>query len=387
MALAAACALNAGAQSVPGLWFSHKNDAVVRQGMVEGDALTFCLPVKSLRKGSFVQFGISLENQGDKAPRSYIVEFDEGGRWVSDPGGTFTTVSSADRHPSVFLTVHRLSESVYDTLRVRCRVDGPLAVDCTVLSKDDPSNVTGLKPRKYVGAILRPLGNRRPRNVKTLLLIGNSFTYYYGEPFILQEIAFSQGLQLDICASLKGGQTYRQHCGLQMTRQTCAKGGYQYAIIQGQSQEPARFANDREGCRDVLLSYLELCALVREASPGCHIYVENTWAYGAVGAGGFDTLGNFDNKLEEGSAALATAAATDRMRVGQAFAAANHAGIGVGLLDTDDKHPSLAGAYLKACVSYLTISGRRFKGRVPSCGLAEEDAASLRRIAESVVLR
>ncbi|MBP5381739.1 MAG: fumarate hydratase, partial [Bacteroidales bacterium] len=235
-------------------------------------------------------------------------------------------------------------------------------------------------------ALLRPLGTRRPRSAKSLLLIGNSFTYYYGEPFILQEIAFSQGLQLDICASLKGGQTYRQHCGLQMTRQTCAKGGYQYAIIQGQSQEPAQFARDRAGCRDVLVSYLELCAMVREASPQCHIYVENTWAYGAVNAGGFDTLENFGAMLEEGSKALATAAATDRTLVGQAFAAASRAGFAPSLLDTDDKHPSLAGAYLKACVSYLTISGRRFKGRVPSCGLAEEDAAALRRIAESVVL-
>ena len=66
---------------------------------------------------------------------------------------------------------------------------------------------------------------------------------------------------------------------------------------------------------------------------------------------------------------------------------ADVAALDVNLLADDDKHPSLAGAYLKACVTYLVLSGRRFKGSVPSCGLAEEDAKSLRSIAESVVLR
>ncbi len=387
VALAVSCALGAGAQNVPGLWFTHKKDAVLRQGMVEGDALTFSLPVGTLRKGTYVQFGISLENAGDKAPFSYTVEFFEGGRWTSDPGSTFTTVTSKVRHPSVFLTVHRLAEAVSDTLKVRCRVNSPLAVDGTKLSKDEPDNLTGLKPRSYVGAYLNPLGTRKPKSTKTLLLIGNSFTYYYGEPFMLQEIAFFQGLQLNVAASLKGGQTFRQQCGLQMTQETISRGGYQYAILQGQSQEPAQFASDRAAKRDVLLSYLELCAMVRDYSPGCHIYIENTWGYDGVNAGGFDTVERFLSLLEEGSSALANAAATDRTPVGQAFAAARAAGLDVNLLADDDKHPSLAGAYLKACVTYLVLSGRRFKGSVPSCGLAEEDAKSLRSIAESVVLR
>ena len=387
LALASACAFYAGGQNVPGLWFLHKKDAVVRQGMVEGDAFTFCLPVKTLRKGSYVQFGVNLENAGEKAPLNYIVEFFEGGEWVSDPGSEFVTVSSAVRHPSVFLTIHKLSNPVSDTLKARCRVCSSVAVDGSTLSAGDPDNLVGLKPKGYVAAYLHPLGSRKPKRTEPVLLIGNSFTYYFGEPYMLQEIAFSQGLQLNIGASLKGGQNFRQHCGLEMTQRTIAKGGYKYAFLQGQSQEPAQFAENREARKDVLLSYLELCAQVREASPGCHIYVENTWAYDGVEYGGFGSLERFDKYLEEGCRILATAAATDRSLVGQAYAAVVADGGKVNLLDKDNKHQGAAGSYLKSCVVYLTISGKRFHGSVPSCGLAEEDAAYLRKIAEQTVLK
>lgn len=373
-----------------GIWLLKKTAPVEKRGLTEGGAFVFSRPVGTLPAGSFVQFGVSLENGGEKAPLHYLVEFYDGGRWVSDPDFvyndglseySFFTVSSSVRQPSIYMAIYRLRNDVSDTLKVRCRVCSNYAADGSVLDADSPENVCALKNRKYVGAYLQPLGSTPPSEIHSVLLVGNSFTYYFGEPFLLQEIAFSQGVQLNMRASLKGGQYFRQHCGLEMTRRTIEQGGYDYAFIQGQSQEPAQYAADVSTHQDTEDAFVELCKMVRSASPDCMLFVENTWGYPAKENGGFASLEEFDRLLEEGCRLLAEAGACDRTLVGQAFVAARE---NTDLLDTDVKHPSLAGVYLKACITCLTITGRPFSGTVPNCGLPEEEAAYLRSVAEKL---
>ena len=381
------------AQLIPGTWFLET--PLVRQGLVEDDAIVFSIPAENLPAGIYVQFGISLENLGDKAPRHYIVEVQEGRDWkciTPQPFHdglsvySFVTVGSAVRHPSTYQEIFRLNRPVKDSLRVRCRVCSPFAADRGTLSADDEDNRVEVKARSYVGARLQPLGRKKPGKSATVLLLGNSFTYFFGEPLLLQEIAFSQGLQLNISSSLKGGQTYRDHAGLELSLKACSAKPYDFAFIQGQSQEPARLADDAVANRDVKKALCELCDAIRATSPQCSIFVENTWAYENGDCGGFGSLDRFDDLLRDGTATLAAVSHSGVSPVGQAFAAARAAGTPEGLYDYDSKHPGLAGAYLKACVTYLIISGRPFKGAVPSCGLPEDTAALLRQIAESTVL-
>ncbi|MBQ9462530.1 MAG: hypothetical protein IJU68_02605 [Bacteroidales bacterium] len=381
------------AQGTPGLWYLSTSQAIEKAGMVEGDSFVLARPVDNLPAGSYVQFCASLENGGEKAPRHYMVEFFDGGRWVADPEFvyddgqaeySFFTVSSSVRHPSTYLSVYKLRNAVSDTLKVRLRVCSPFATDGSRLSADEPQNKVALKNKHYVGAYLNPLGTKAPRETASLLLIGNSFTYYFGEPFMLQEIAFSQGLRLNVKASLKGGQTFRDHCGREMTLRTVSGGEYDYAVIQGQSQEPARYAADRSGQVDVENAFVELCRKIRETSPDCNIFVENTWGYPGSDNGGFSSLDEFDRLLEEGSWLLAEAGVGDKIPVGKAFTAARER---TELLESDAKHPGLAGAYLKACITCLVLTGRPFSGDVPKCGLPDEEAAYLRSIAEKTVLK
>lgn len=380
-------------QVLGGLWFL--DGAQARQGMVEDDAITFSIPVSKLPAGTYVQFGVCLENNGEKAPRHYMVEVEQGRKWVclSNPvfndglsDYSFMTVSSADRHPSSYQEIFRLKQTVKDSLRVRCRVCSPYAADRTPLSADDPANSVSLKGKQYVAARLNPLGNKIPLASKKVLLIGNSFTYFAGEPLMLQEIAFSQGLLLDINSSVKGGQTFRNHTGLQMSLRSISCEQYDYAFLQGQSQEPARYASDLAGKRDVKLALCELCDLIRAVSPDCKIYVEQTWAYASGDCGGFGSLENFDALLADGTAKLALAGNAAVNPVGPAFTAVREDGSKVDLFHHDSKHQSAAGSYLKACVTYLIISGKPFHGAVPSCGLPDSDAAYLRSIAEKIVL-
>lgn len=382
------------AQILPGLWFTEQ--PVQYRGLTEGDAISFTLPLEEkLPAGTYVQFGVTLQNDGDKAPRHYMVEVKDGKDWTAVPGTytdglaeySFVTTVAADRHPSSFLKIFRLSRPASDSLVVRCRVCSSVAADRSTLDKDDPANCVSVMAAPYVGARLNPLGRKAPHVRKKVLMIGNSFTYFFSVPLMLQEIAFSQGVELDITASLKGGQTFRDHTGLVMSLNSCSLEEYDYAFLQGQSQEPARFAEDRMEQRDVKLALCDLCDAIRLTSPSCLTFVETTWAYGAGDCGGFGSLERFDELLSEGSSAIAYVSRSGTIPVGPAFAAVRADGSPVNLLGPDDKHQSAAGSYLKACVEYLLISGRPFKDPVPSISLSESDASYLRSTAEKTVLK
>ena len=57
------------------------------------------------------------------------------------------------------------------------------------------------------------------------------------------------------------------------------------------------------------------------------------------------------------------------------------------LYDSDAKHQSHYGSYLKACVNYLMITGEPFSGSPADCGLEPSKAAILRDAAERAVFR
>lgn len=395
--LAAVCSFISLAQAPQdGLWYLSKAQAVVHQGMVEGDAFTFAAPLSStLPAGSYIQFCVSLENAGEMAPLHYKVEFFDGGEWVSDPSFvyqdglsdySFRTVSASVKHPSTFTAVYKLKSEVSDSLRARCRVCSPYATNGSLLSKEEKGNTVALKNRHYVAAKLVPLGSGEGFPQKRILLTGNSFTYYFGEAFMLQEIAFAQGWILQLNASLKGGMSFRQHCGLEMTQAQCELPcDYDFAILQGQSQEPGKYAAAPDSLADVRSAFCELCGRIRSSHPSCRVFAERTWAYPASDNGGFASMEEFDEMLSKGTSMIAEAAGCEINPVGEAFARARSDVPSINLLHKDQKHQSLAGSYLKACISWLTISGRtRFEGTVPSCGLSSDDAAALRAIAEKV---
>ncbi|MBR4826765.1 MAG: hypothetical protein IKZ91_02640, partial [Bacteroidales bacterium] len=291
------------AQLIPGLWFLDAPKEY--RGLTEGSAITFSVPVDKLAAGTYVQFGVTLENGGPQAPRHYIVEAQEGAEWVrvGEPftdgrsDYSFVAAKSEDLHPSTYLTVFPLRKPVRDSLRVRCRVCSQYATDGSTLSAAADGNTVHLMARCYVAGRLNPLGRHLPVAHKSVLLIGNSFTYFYGVPFMLQEIAWSQGMWLNISTSLKGGQTLRQHCGLELSLRACSSHPYDFAFIQGQSQEPAQYASDLVGGRDVKAALCQLCDNIRGVSPDCSIYVEQTWAYPAGDCGGFGSLERFDGLL------------------------------------------------------------------------------------------
>jgi hypothetical protein len=204
---------------------------------------------------------------------------------------------------------------------------------------------------------------------------------------MLKEIAWSQGHYFDIKASLKGGQTLGQHIGRILTRDAAGQGGYDIVFLQDQSQTPARYAADPETHSKVAEDYLTLSSLVLESSPDCRLVMEQTWAYPSGRFGGFGDFGTFTGLLREGAQKLAIQNGAEVSPIGDAFEVAYNENKAIRLYDTDNKHQSHYGAYLKACVNYLLITGEPFKGTVAECGIEPEKAAYLQKVAEEVVLK
>ena len=228
-----------------------------------------------------------------------------------------------------------------------------------------------------------PEGTKVPGEVQ-VLCIGNSFTYVHDSDMMLREIARSQGFDVRIGKFLAGGYTFGRHLENEESRAAVDFGGYDFAFLQDQSSNPARYSRDKD--KQVLEDLKTLKRNVLAHSPGCKVFLERTWAYSGFEAGGFGTAESLDYHLGKGAAKMARKARTGLSPIGDAFNLAMEIWPEGQLLGPDNHHQSLEGAYLKACVNYLLITGRPFSGSPACCGVSPEVAAFLRAVAERVVL-
>ncbi|MBQ2103091.1 MAG: hypothetical protein II479_05945 [Bacteroidales bacterium] len=217
-----------------------------------------------------------------------------------------------------------------------------------------------------------------------VLCIGNSFTYHHDADVLLQDIASSQGVRMQVGKYLKGGQTFGQHLGLPETQEAINAGNYDYCFLQDQSVNPARLA--RDGKTEVLDDLINLKSRIIRKSPDCNVILEHTWSYSGKEAGGMGTQEELDKYLRKGTKTMARKGHTWYSPIGEAFNRVYKERPDIHLLDKDDKHQSQEGAYLKACVNYLVITGKRFSGPVACGGLSPATAAYLRTVAEKTVL-
>ena len=361
--------------------------------MAEDDFLLFEMPVEHVRAGTYVAFDATLGGDSG-SPAGYAVEYLEDGVW-KDTGcryfcsGDISTGSGEQdsyEYTAVF-SVFRTEKDIRDgNLGIRCRAVTDFACDGRPMKYDACDGATVIPDFGFVAADVRSLGTEAPSDTLKVLALGNSFTYFYGSLFMMKEIAWNEGIFLDITASLKGGQSLGDHLGLSLSGKAVKEGGYDAAILQDQSQNPARYAADSLEYAHVKEDFLELTERIRQYSPECRIILERTWAYPGSGFGGFADFPAFDRLLAEGAEKMAASVENCIVSpVGEAFASCKEEFPEIRLLYADDKHQSEAGSYLKACVEYLVLSGRGFGDDPDDCRISENTAAALRSVAMETV--
>ena len=357
--------------------------------MTAGDYIVMEFPQTVLPAGSFVEFDMTFAAE-EGAPSEWVFEYLDGDDWIC--GNTYKVYGSpfekCHQYTSVLETV-RLKNVADGTLKMRMR-----ALDSTPVEalNDAPARAKGyvaLQTHAFLGAYAQNLGTVAPKDTTRVLCIGNSFAYYCSCPALLKELAWNEGHYLDVVAALKGGQNFGQHCNLNITADAIARGGYALAILQDQSQGPARLARDKKANIQSLENAVNLAGKVRAMSPGCKVLVESTWSYAGKKSdfGGFDDHKTFEKLTRKGALMMAKAIGDAQVsRIEAAFALVRKERPDINLYSSDDKHQSLLGSYLKSCVNYLTIFGEPFGNRPADCGLDHEIAAYLRSAAERTVL-
>lgn len=219
-------------------------------------------------------------------------------------------------------------------------------------------------------------------NVKRVLMIGNSFTFYNNSWDMLAQIAQSEGHELEIVHAAEPGFAFADHMASDATTQAILQGNYDFAILQDQSQTPAQYALNPKGNASFRNNFITMTNRVFGWSPYATIIVEETWAYVGRKFGGFSSMTEFDNYLQNGARLYAEVIRGKVSYAGQAFAIVRSERPDINLYAEDNIHPSAYGSYLKSCSDYLTLFDGKFSAFTSNCGLDEEVCKYLRTAAK-----
>jgi hypothetical protein len=387
-----------GAEPFSRVIFSHRPQVST---MAEGDYWLYTLPVESLPAGTAIDFNATMSGQRD-TPKYFIIEYFDGGEWKSveedllaaaeDPALSYSYKISGlgnapnYQHTTVMQTI-RFENAITDgDVSIRCRAVGPYLCG---EGQDGAANI--IPPYGFTGSYVQNFGTSEPEDTKKVLLLGNSFSYYGNPAWMLKELAWREGHEMKMVAHFKGSQSLAQHVSLGMSSDAMDRGGYDAAFIQDQSRRAAMYGREDASKGDVsradiLAGWTAVTDRVLASSPDCRIIVEETWTFSAAAYGGFGDFATFDSYNDAGAKAIARQYDAWVSPIGPAFTAARGNGMAIDLYDTDNKHQSDYGAYLKVCVNYLTLYGEPFGTDAAACGLEPGKAAYLRSIAEDTVL-
>jgi hypothetical protein len=221
------------------------------------------------------------------------------------------------------------------------------------------------------------------RPARSILIVGNSRTYYNDMPAMLREIADSAGspTKFQVETSAYAGATFKAHWKKDRTRRLLAA-GWNDVILQAESGAQASQQGNEE--------FLEYGPKLADAAKGQgRPYIIVGWAYDPksyedpafkdYGYGRSDHLAY----LKEMHAKLASEAHLGRINVAGPWEAVrlSHPSI---RLTSDGNHPTMAGSYLYALAVYAQLSN----GSVATVtfvpdGVSAEDAKALRDAVDS----
>jgi len=190
-----------------------------------------------------------------------------------------------------------------------------------------------------------------PRPARSILIIGNSRTYYNSMPKMLRRIADSAGSQtkFQIETNSKPGFTLERHWADQRTKRLLAA-GWDDVILQGASAE----LSDELAEQNFLAHGRKLAGIAKVNSGRPRLVVN--WAYDpSLYEGDSDSRSAHLERIRSGHAELAREADMSRINLASLWESVRQSYPSI-RLTTDGNHPTLAGSYLYALALYAHLS-------------------------------
>lgn len=181
-----------------------------------------------------------------------------------------------------------------------------------------------------------------------ILFVGNSFTYMWNMPQMVEAMAKNQGVSLETAQSTVGGSNFKQHWEKEKntkTRDLLKDKSWDYVILQGYSSgtidNPERFTTYGT----------KLIDLVKEK--GAEPLLFMTWAY--------DYNPLMQNTISSSYIELGMKTDAKVVPVGNIFMEVQKIRPNLKMY-FDEKHPSSAGSYLIALIYYKYLTGKTVLG-------------------------
>lgn len=379
-----------------GLRYSIYKEQMPRvEGLTEGNCMMIVIPAGKGKIGPYVEMDLMLGSRPD-SPKYFLVEYFDKGEWKvsqaalrtakEDPSIRYNVkCSGRDNEPANVLQTIRFSKPVKGDVKIRLRVVGNISCSGKPLSGDAPDSGVRMLSYGYIGGYVADFGAWIPKDTLKVGWVGNSFTFVNAADFILKNLAWNEGHYLDFRISVYPGARFRNHLILGNSLDVVTEGGYDYVILQDQSQQAARYG--RDSTATIKEHTQTLSSVFRYFSPDCKFIYEQTWAFEKDEYGGFGSFEEFDKCADKGAEALAKLILGEVSPIAQAFAVVRAERPDINLYSTDYHHPADFGAYLKACVNYLVMFKTPFGDNPADFALNPEVTAYLRSVAERVVLK
>ena len=205
-----------------------------------------------------------------------------------------------------------------------------------------------------IGLFLSVLVTAQPIRV---LFIGNSYTHYNNMPKILEEMAKSKGMNVDIQMDAKSNHTFEMHAQRPELYQSIKKNKWDYVVIQGFSRE---LAQDTAAIDSLSLPYIKQILDSVYANNSCtNVFMYQTWAY----QNGFqqDSLPIYwdyqtmSDRVHYGYNYVADKFNLAVVPVGKAWEAIRTNFPEIKLYQEDLQHPTVTGSYLTAACFYAAL--------------------------------
>ena len=211
-----------------------------------------------------------------------------------------------------------------------------------------------------------------------ILFVGNSFTFYWNLPSVVESMAKERGIPLNIYQSTAGSATLKDHWNSErslLTRSLIDNESFSIVILQDYSSNP--LLKQKES-REYFNRFIKLLH-----SKQSEVIIYGTWMFPAINQKKYEGSDPIQYSLKS----IAEKTNSRMAPVGTAFRLFQKAHPSIPVFTSDNKHPSAVGTYLAACVFFKMITGespigleRRFErkdefGKKVFLGMIEKGAA------------